>query len=173
MAMADVEIGTLAHEAYVFKKIDSILEMLELSDRIFKSLPMTVRKGIEEGGVTEEEIQQRIAFVFAQFNPEVRNSMQDFLYDVKQVITCLVDGEEISHTYGREEALNENDKTLIASMVTFAQSVGPKSVRQLLNFLEATNNDEWGYMLIKSKGRDSEVRHRYSLSPVVEEFFDL
>lgn len=171
--MADIDVEKLAHEAYIFRKIDAVLEMLDLSERIYKSLPLSVRTGIENNDSVENEVAQRIAFVFSQFNPQVRSDMHDFFADIKQVITCLVDGEEISHTYGREDVLNDNDKQLIENMVVFAQFVGSKSVRQLLNFLEACNNDEWGYLLIKAKGRSSEVRHRYSIPDTVSEHFDL
>lgn len=173
MAMADIDVDKLAHEAYIFNRIDTVLETFDLGERIYKSLPLSVRKGIDEDETSEDGISQRIAFLFSQMNPDARNRLRDFFHDIKQLITCLVDGEEISHTYGRDEVLNENDKRLIANTVVFAQSIGPKSVRQLVNFLEATNNDEWGYVIIKAKGRDSEVRHRYAIPEAVADHFDL
>jgi hypothetical protein len=161
-----LDVGVVIRSAYIISHIDKFLEIIEKSETIRHSLPREYRdifRG-EDGAALTRETATRISYDFAKHPESVINSIKKMVLEIRQYVGVWADGEDEGDEPCLFGMLEYNDMRVIEEMITFTQKVGTRSTRQLLNFLEAVNDGEFAYLVVKGKNRDSEVvmRHRIS-----------
>jgi hypothetical protein len=167
-----VDVEQIVRSAYVYSHVQKILEIMAEGDRIYTSFPKGVREQMECDSCSKDtSINGRaaasLAISMAQLDPEIRRALKFMLEEVAQYISSDDRGESV---YGM---LTKTDMAVISEMVEFVQKIGTKSTRHLLNFLQGTSDGEHMYLLIKGKGRESEVRMRYTISADTAKVFEI
>jgi hypothetical protein len=171
------DLAGVVRPALIFGHLDKFIDVMDEADRIFAGLPKETREELECrecGQDTNLSVRAKaqLAMSFAQLGPDVRTNVRTMLEQVRQYV-CNWTGEESPEDGDLYGLLDTNDMKVIEEMIGFVQKVGTKSVRHLLTFLESSNEGEPSFLLIQAANRQSEIRHRYDVSPVVKDQFGL
>lgn len=162
--LESVEVSDVVRVSYIQSHLSMLQEIVDRADKIFSGYPREYRENIEDSGI--KEFRWTLSNKIAQMHPSIRVDLRKLLNELQLYISEEEGGNRI-------DLLDETDTEIIAEMVAFVQKVGRRSSRQLLNFLQAANDGERAYLLIEAHSRQSEIRHRYSVSQAVKNEFEI
>jgi hypothetical protein len=171
-----VDISGIARSAYVLAHVKKFLEIIDEADSVYAGFPKVLKEQLQcETCGHDDNLNARakgkLALAFAQLAPSVRDSVRAMLEETKNYIGVWMDEDCPDNSlYGM---LDKNDIAVVEEMIGFIQKVGSRSTRHLLTFLQSVNEGEYSYLLIRGKGRDSEVVQRHRLGPAARAEFDI
>lgn len=149
--------------------LEHFLRAVEYAKEFKATLPKRTREVLEDCAGHSQEFDeatvQRMALDLSKYPSHILEAMQCSLIGVRSYIT--VEDEDAPC------GIDEMDLKVIEGMLLFIQRLGRKSVRQLCQFLESANEGDYGYLVIASKGRESEIRTRPYLAAAVKAELDL
>ncbi len=161
-----ISVDSLVQASYLLSHIDKFLHVIERAEYVHNSLPKEMRELFNAVGLLgafNEEAMQRLAFQLAEFPPPMISAMKLMFHELRQYVGIWVD----PNPNGEDECvtmLEANDMMVIEEMVTFSQHCGPKSIRQLLQFLRSANDGDWSVCMLQAQGKSVEIRMRYNMS---------
>lgn len=146
-----IPVEEIARTIGVIGHLDTIEGLVHTADRIHTNFPKQVRDGLVCGDCNEVGLDAhssaKVSIALAQLSPKVRHEL-----------ICMI--EEVRRYISEDEENSEIDSDtlqLIGEMLTFSQSLGSRSRRNLLHALRSANENDHGFALIEMRGRDSEV----------------
>lgn len=162
-----IQVDSIARAQYLLSHIDKFLHVVERAEVVHNSLPKEMRELFDPVGLLgsfNEEAMLRLAFQMAEFPPPMISAIKLMFHELRQYVGIWVDPDNDDEELMPFTMLDVNDMKVIEEMVTFSQNCGARSVRQLLQFLEAANAGDWSICLIQAQGKSVEVRMRFNLS---------
>lgn len=155
----------IAHLTKVLSQVDEFIKVVRRANEMYKSYPKDVRDDIEEHACPKSA-GNAMSSVLSMAGQDIRLDLMRALNEIKNFILKIEGFDE-------NMPVDSDELKIIGEMFQFAQTMGRKSERQLLGFLQAANDDEWGALLLV-KGKDgTEARHRLRLSETIRDHFDL
>lgn len=155
----------LAHLTSALMKMDEILKVVHRANLMNKSYPQEVREDIEEHSC-REATGNAMSSLLSMAGNEVRVELIRSLNEIRNFILRVEGCDEVL-------PVDEDELKIIGEMFMFIQTMGKKSSRQLLSFLQASNDNEWGALLLVKGKESTEARHRMRLSDSIKDHFDL
>jgi hypothetical protein len=170
-----VELSSVVRSAYVMAHVGKFLDVLDQADMVYANLPKIIRDELSLGYTREEScVKAKLAIAFAQIDPETRTNYRTMLEEVRNYVgVWLDDGDQDAPEAALYGMLSDVDISVIEQMITFIQKVGPKSTRQLLQFLESANEGDYSFLLIQSAGRSNEIRMRHDAPDATRAHFGI
>jgi hypothetical protein len=167
-----VPVEAVTRALYVVANLDKIQEFVRKGDQIWANLPRGVRDNLVCGECGEDELgahsSAKVSMALSQLTPQVRSELGRMVEEVRSYVEIQAGFED-----GFFGTLDEDMVKVITEMITFVQTLGARSVRNLLHSLESANAGDWSYVLVQMHGRDSEINSRRSLSPETKREFGL
>jgi hypothetical protein len=161
-----IPVESVARVIDVLGNLDTIGGLIQTADRIHASFPRAVRDNLVCGDCREDGLDShssaKVSIALAQLSPEVRREIARMVEDVRRFISEDEESAEI----------DENCLQLISELLTFAQGVGSRSVRYMLDFFRSANEGDFGYLLVQS-GIKNEIRSARRVSERTREEFGL